>query len=200
MVARLEQRAGVPETDARPDREAAAETLRDRDDVGAYVVVREPLSGPAHAARHLVEPEQRTVLVRCGTGGGQVALGGHDDASLALDRLEQDRGGLGGHRGGERGSVAVRHELHGAGEGLERTAVRLLGGERQRAHRPPVESPLGDDDVGAAGAAGGFNAASLASVPELVKNTLPSPGARPRRPRRRSASSTCGTLVKKLEM
>ena len=45
-----------------------------------------------------------------------------------------------------------------------------------------------------------LNAASLASVPELVKKTLPSPGCLPRRSSSFSASSTCGALVKKLEM
>ena len=42
-----------------------------------------------------------------------------------------------------------------------------------------------------------LNAASLASVPELVKNTRPSRGRRSGS--NRSASSTCGVLVKKLE-
>ena len=41
-----------------------------------------------------------------------------------------------------------------------------------------------------------LNAASLASVPELVKKTRPSA---PTSARRRSASSTCGWVVKKLE-
>jgi hypothetical protein len=45
-----------------------------------------------------------------------------------------------------------------------------------------------------------LNAASLASVPELVKKTLPAPGPWPSRVRSFSASSTCGALVKKLEM
>ncbi len=41
-----------------------------------------------------------------------------------------------------------------------------------------------------------FSAASLASVPELERNTRPSASTRPSS---RSASSTCGALVKKFE-
>ena len=44
-----------------------------------------------------------------------------------------------------------------------------------------------------------LKAASLASVPELVKNTLPPPAPTPSRTRSFSASSTCGMQVKKLE-
>ena len=42
-----------------------------------------------------------------------------------------------------------------------------------------------------------LNAASTASVPELVKNTRPGASSRSRS---RSASAICGSLVKKLEM
>ena len=46
-----------------------------------------------------------------------------------------------------------------------------------------------------------LRAASLASVPELLKNTRPvsDPLDHPSRPRSRSASSTCGSVLKKLE-
>ncbi len=93
MVAGLEQVAGGAEADAGADREAAAEALGDGDDVGARRrdgVVGEPRAGAAHAGLHLVEPEQRAVLVGDRAGGGEVALGRDDDAGLALDRLEQD--------------------------------------------------------------------------------------------------------------
>ena len=116
--------------------------------------VGEPPPGPAHAGLHLVEPEQRTVRVGDGAGGGEVALGRHDDAGLALHRLEQDRRGLVGDRGRERLGVAVRHEGHVAGQRQERRPVRLLGRQRERAHGPAVEAALGRDDVGAAGPPG----------------------------------------------
>ena len=86
--------------------------------------------------------------------GREVAVRRHDDAGLALDRLEHDRGGLVGDRGGQRVGVAVRHEGDVAGQRLERLAVGRLGGERERAHGAAVEAALGGDDVGAAGAPG----------------------------------------------
>ena len=67
-------------------------------------------AGAADPGLHLVEPEQRAVLVGDAAGGGQVALGRDDDAGLALDRLQQHGRGLVGHRGGERVRVAERHE------------------------------------------------------------------------------------------
>ena len=84
----------------------------------------------------------------------EVALRRHDDAGLALDRLEQHGRGLVGDGRGERVGVAVRHEGDDAGQRLERRAVGLLGGQRQRAHGAAVEAALGRDHVGAAGTAG----------------------------------------------
>ena len=55
---------------------------------------------------------------------GEVALGRYDDAGLALDRLEQDGGGLVGHGGRERVGVAVRDERDVAGQRLERRRGR----------------------------------------------------------------------------
>ena len=52
-------------------------------------------AGAADAGLHLVEPEQRAVVGGDPPGGGEVAVGRHDDAGLALDRLEEDRGGRG---------------------------------------------------------------------------------------------------------
>ena len=103
-----EQGPRVAEREAGTDREAATEALGDGHDVGADAAgqVGEPPSGAAHPGLDLVEPQQRTVLVGDGAGRGEVALGGYDDPGLSLDRLEQDRGGLVGHRGGERAASA----------------------------------------------------------------------------------------------
>ena len=58
------------------------------------VLVREPAAGAADAGLHLVEPEQRAVVGGDPPGGREVAVGRDDDAGLALDRLEEDGGGL----------------------------------------------------------------------------------------------------------
>ena len=111
-------------------------------------------AGPADAGLHLVEPQQRAVVAGDPPGGGEVAVGRHDDTGLALDRLQHDRRGLVGHGRGERLGVAVGHAGDVAGQRLERLAGRGLVGERQRAHRPAVEGALGGDQVGPAGAPG----------------------------------------------
>ena len=141
------------------------------------------------------------MLVGDRAGRGEVALGGYDDAGLALDRLEQDRGGLVGDRGGERVGVAVRDE----GD-VARAAARTAPGRPPcevsasapivRPWKPPSATTTWVRPVRRVS----LNAASLASVPELVKKTLPSAGALPSSPSSFSASSTWGSLVKKLEM
>ena len=87
-------------------------------------------------------------------GGGEVAVGRHDHAGLALDRLEDDRGGLVGDGGRERRGVAVRDEGDVAGQRLERLAVGRLGGQRERAHGAAVEGALGGDERGCGRCAG----------------------------------------------
>ena len=86
--------------------------------------------------------------------GAQVARRGHDHAALALDRLQQDRRGRVVDRRGEGLGVAVRHDGDVAGQRPERLGLGRLRGQRQRAHRAAVEAARGDDDAGAAGAAG----------------------------------------------
>ncbi len=156
VVARLEQVGRPTEPDDGPDREATAQALGEGDDVGHDTVpqVRQPVTGAPDAALHLVEPQQCTVLVGDAARRGEVALGRHHDAGLALDRLQADGRGLVGHGGGECVGVAVRDEGDVTGQRLERLAVGGLRGQRERAHGAAVEPALGHDDVGATGAPG----------------------------------------------
>ena len=112
------------------------------------------VAGAADPGLDLVDDEERAGL------GGQLArrpevlrVGG-DDPALALDRLEDDGGGVRPHRGLEGVDVAPRH-VHDTGEErLERLAVGGLVGQREGAGGPSVEGALGGDDAGAPGAAG----------------------------------------------
>ena len=96
VVARLERDRQLVRDEQRADRQAVGETLRERDGVRlrAEPLPREEASGPPHAGLHLVEHEQRAVLV------GDVARAGEElrprrmDAALALNRLDQDARGL----------------------------------------------------------------------------------------------------------
>ena len=90
----VEQLARGAEGDQRADREAAADALRDRDRVGrdAGVLEGEPLPRAPGAGLDLVDDEQRAVALGELARGLQVALGQVDDAGLALDGLDEQRG------------------------------------------------------------------------------------------------------------
>ena len=192
-----------PEGHQRADRDAAAEALGQGDDVGhdAGLLVGEPGAGAADAGLHLVEHEQRAVrrVVSSRAAAGSPGRR-HDHAGLALDRLEDDRGR-------RRRSTAARSAATSpygtwvdvAGQRLERLAVGRLArsararpscgrGRRPRRRRCRVR-PVRRVSL---------NAASLASVPELVKNTA-EPGGAPASASSRSASATCGGVAKKFE-
>ncbi len=124
--ARRHALGGLRRREARADRKAAAEALGGGHDVGrrARPFIREELAGAADAGLHLVEDEQQAVLVgtaradRAGTRPSTAA-----DAALALDRLDQDRGGLRADRCLHRLDVPERHLVE-----ARRPAARSLPG------------------------------------------------------------------------
>ena len=92
------------------DGETAAQALGAGEDVrgDAIVHIGEQLAAAAHAALHLVEHQQRVVLVAQGTGAFQVGLVGRQHAALALDRLQHHGAGLVGDGRLQRVQVVVR--------------------------------------------------------------------------------------------
>ena len=134
--------------DAGADGQAAAEPLRERDDVGddPLALVREPGAGPSHPALHLVEHQQRPGGVAGRAGVAQVALGRRDHAPLPLGRLEEDGGAVGPHRGAQGRGVAVGHEPDVDAERRERLPDRGLAGQAEGAHGPAVERMLSRDE------------------------------------------------------
>ena len=162
-------------------------------------LVGEPRAGAADAGLHLVEPEQGAVVAGDPLGGGEVAGGRDDDAGLALDRLEHDRGDVSSSTAASSAAdVAVRHEGDVARQRLERLAVGGLGGERERAHGAAVEGALGGDQPGAAGAAGELER-GLVGLGAGVAEEHRAPSDQPSRSSSRSARATCGSVAKKLE-
>ena len=137
----------------------------------------------ADARLHLVEEEQRAVLVGERAGGGEELRRRRVDPALALDRLEQDRGRVGADRGGERIDVVQLREARGRRERLPGGALLRLPGDGERAVRPAVERVVErDDDRPPVTFRAHFSPASTASVPELQKNA--------RAPPKRSESSS----------
>ena len=97
---------------------------------------------------HLVEDQQHVVLVAELAQPGQIAVGRHDDAGLALDRLDQHGRGVGRDRALDRGEVAERHRLEARRERAEAVAIVGLGRERRHRGGAAVEVAVSDDDLG----------------------------------------------------
>jgi hypothetical protein len=140
--------------------------------------VREPAPGAAHAALHLVEPQQGTVPAGHGTRGRQVALGRDDGPGLALHRL-QDHSGRAVVDGRSQGvGVAVRDERDVARQRLERFTVGGLGREGERSHGAAMERTGSRDQAGPSGAPGHLQR-GLVGLGAGVREEDPTPVAVP---------------------
>ena len=95
MVAGLEHVGEGGRGQAGADRQPAAQALGHGHRVGAHAgaLPAPPVAGAAHAALDLVEDEHRAVLVAGLARRRQRGVGERVDAALALDRLDQHRGG-----------------------------------------------------------------------------------------------------------
>ena len=193
-----------PKADAGADGQAAAEALGQGEHVGADAVV---LVGEPRPVRPMPvwissSDQQRAVRVADLARGGEVAGRRRDDAALALGRLQEDRRGrLASTAASQRVGVAVRDEADVAGQRPERRrgSAALPVSASAPSVRPWKPSSAATTHVRRAGAGrASLSAASLASVPELQKNTRPP--ARPSRPSSRSASATPGSCTKRLEV
>src|SRR5690606_24292508 len=118
--------------------EAAADALGDGHDVrlDRRPLIGEQLAGAADAGLHLVENEQEAMAVGQRAQLFEERRGEGADATLALHRLEQDRGRLRPDRGLDRLDVAERHLVEAIDLRPEAVEIFLLaaGGDgRQRA-------------------------------------------------------------------
>ena len=141
----------------RADREARAETLGQRHDVGrdAELLVAEHLAEPADAGLHLVEGEQQALLVAERAEVAEELRRRHADTALALQRLDHDAGGLGRDGALDRGDVAERNLVEALHRRPEAVEMLLVLGGRERRQRPAVERAFERDDAVALGMAGG---------------------------------------------
>src|SRR6266700_6730017 len=129
----VEQVLGRAEGEAGADRQATAEALGQGDDVRTDpgLLEGEPVAGTADAGLDLVEHEQCAVPFGQFAGRLEVAGRRGHDAALALDRLDEERGGLVVDCRFEGPDVAEGHELDSAGQRLEGLADRGLAGQRE---------------------------------------------------------------------
>ena len=96
MVAGADRITDAVADEQRADRQAVPEALRERHEVGLdpELLVREERSGAPEPRLHLVDAEQRADLARDLRRGLNEPGVERNDAALAEDRLEQDRGEL----------------------------------------------------------------------------------------------------------
>ena len=81
-------------------------------------------------------------------GGREVAVGRQDHAVLALDRLEDDGGGLVGRRRRAAPSASPYGTwVTSPGSGSNGVPLGGLAGQRERAHGAAVEAALGGDQM-----------------------------------------------------
>ena len=141
--------------EAGAERKAAAEPLGQRHDVGrdAGPLVGEQLAGAAHAGLHLVEDQQQAVLVAELAQRAEERRRDDAHAALALDRLDQDGGGLGPDRALDRFEIAERHLVEAVDRRAEAFEIFLLAGGGERRQRAAVEGALEGDDAVALGLA-----------------------------------------------
>src|SRR4051794_9234499 len=142
VVAGLERPGQALAGEDRADRQPAAERLGGRQRVGHDTRLLEGPQRPAaaQAALDLVVEQRRAVRVARLARGAQQAVGQRPDAALALDRLEQDRGGpvvdgVGDRLGGRLDRDEARDER------CERRLLGLLRRGGQRAVRAAVGPP-----------------------------------------------------------
>ncbi|MGC0369449.1 hypothetical protein RKD05_001701 [Microbacterium sp. SLBN-111] len=128
--------------------DATAQRLAEEIDVGhdAFAVARERLAHAAEARLDLVGDEQHVVLGADLPHPAEEPLRRDDDAGLALDRLEEHRGGVLVDRGGDGIRVSVGHMDEA---GRVRTEVVVRGGvvaETDDRRGAAVEVTVRDDD------------------------------------------------------
>ena len=155
------------------------------------------LAGAPHAALDLVEPEEDAELVAGSAQVAQELQRRGADAALALDRLDDDAGGLRADRVAHRVHVVERHVIEAVDRRAEALKVFRIAGSREHRERAAVERAVEADDaepLGLAGLASAFRIIftmpSFASAPELQKKTLSANVASTSRAASRSA---CGT-------
>ena len=128
-------------------REAAADALGDRHDVGrdARPFIGEELAGAADAALHFVEDQEQAVLVAEFAQPLQRLRREAADAALALHGLEQDRRGLGSDQllGGV--DVVEGDLVEAVDLGAETFEIFRLAAGRDRRQRAAVEGAFEGD-------------------------------------------------------
>ncbi len=138
----------APPDDGRDRHDPAAERLAEGHEVGSHAprLGRERRPGAPEAGLDLVGHEEHVPRGRDRAQARPVVVGRHDDARLALHRLQEHGDGRVVDRGGDRVGVAVRHEAEPQRVRVEPAPGVGVVGERHDRRRAAVEVPGADDD------------------------------------------------------
>ena len=134
--------------DRRQRHDAAAERLAEQVHIrhDLFTVARERRSDAGETRLDLVGDEEHILLVADLADAPQVPFGRDHDARLALDGLDQHRGGVLVDRAGDGLGIPVRHRHEAGRERPEaRPRLRVVAEAHDRG-RAPVEVAVGHDD------------------------------------------------------
>ena len=120
-------------------------------DTGALIGEQPP--GAPETGLHLVEDQQQAVLVAQLAQAAQEGRRRNAHAALALDRLDQDGGGLRPDGLLDRIEIAERDLVEALDRGAEAFEILLVAGRRDGRERAAVEGALEGDDAVALGLA-----------------------------------------------
>ena len=131
------------------ERETAADRLGDGHDVGrdAGPFMREQPPGAAHAALHLVKDQEHAVLVAQGAQAPEIINRHGCNPAFALNRLDEDGGGIGIDKRLDRGEIAGRSMLETTCRWAETLEIGRIPAGRDGTQRPAVERAGKGDDV-----------------------------------------------------
>ena len=115
--------------------------------VDAIMLVGVELPGARDAALHLVEHQHQIMLVAGRAQPRQELVRRRADAALALDRLDQEAGGILVDRRQRRVEIVELDHLEARQQRREAVDHLRLVGRADRRHRPPVEGVREGDQV-----------------------------------------------------
>ena len=114
------------------------------------VLARQELARAPHSRLDLVADQQHAALAADPRALREITPRRHDDASLALDGLDQEGGGVRRDCRFQRAHVAERNRSETGSERAETVAELRLRGEADDGDRAAVKIAVADDDFGAA--------------------------------------------------
>ena len=129
---------------------AAGNALGGRQDVRLHAIqlMRIELAGAPHAALHLVQHQHQILFVADVAQAGQEFLAGRTDTAFALDRFDQEAGGVRANGSARRFQIVKLHIFEARQQWQEALVHLVLIGGADGGHGAAVEGHGKGDDLG----------------------------------------------------